>query len=38
MNKTAIMYNVDCYSFWSLGNADIFDDDAMRKLYELKNN
>ena len=37
-NMNTIMYNVDCYSFWSLGKAEIFDDDAMRKLYELKNN
>jgi len=31
-------HTVQCYSFWSLGQKEFFDDDAMQKLYELKNN
>ena len=35
-NKTE--YKIYCYSFWSLGQENFFNDEAMQKIYELKNN
>ena len=27
---------IDCYSFYSLGKSEYFDDEAMRKIHEIK--